>query len=249
MRVALLLSGLPRTFKYAYPYLKKYVIDELSPDIFFCGYSDEINGISKEDVIGTFNPTKYFIRELSEQDSNNIWKEYGTRDVFNNCMFPPLGPTKTISQYYNILKTNELKKYHEDENGFKYDVVIRSRVDYYYYRPITLKEIGDVRPNTIYMPSEWDFTGYTDAFAYGDSQSIDKYSELFRNCSRYNLKDKVPFSNESLMKHHIIKMGMAREVIKSPYWFCLKDFKINGNEDMIIGDHDLDMIPTRRDFL
>jgi hypothetical protein len=249
MRVALLISGFPRTIKFSYPYLKKYVIDSLNPDIFFYGYSDIENGVSKEDVMRRYSPVDYYIREHSQEDEDLIWSEYGTRSVYQNCMFPPLSPTKTISQYYNLLMTNSLKNKYETEKGVHYDVVIRSRTDYYYYRHITQKELKNVKENKIYMPSEWDFSGYTDAFAYGSSRSMNKYCSLFEKCMDYNNKNRVPFSNESLMKHHILSEGMERSVIPSPYWFDLIDFKTNGYKDRLLVNEDIEMVPSRRKFL
>lgn len=249
MRVALILSGIPRNFKYCFPYLKKYVIDELNPDLFFSGYTDPKNNVSEDVLKNIYNFKKSYIRNLDSNDENHIWKEYGSREIKKNCMFPPLSPAKTISQYYNMMVANRLKVEYELENDFKFDVVIRSRIDYYYYRTVTLRELSNLKENSVYMPSEWDFSGYTDAFAYGDSCSMNKYFKLFKRCREYNLVQNVPFSNESLMGYHIRNgENLTREVIKSPFWFDLEDFKTNGFEDRLIGDEDIKTIPKRRKF-
>ena len=41
MKVAVLVSGMLRTFEETYPRLKKYIIDDLEPDIFFYGYPNK----------------------------------------------------------------------------------------------------------------------------------------------------------------------------------------------------------------
>jgi hypothetical protein len=87
--------------------------------------------------------------------------------------------------FYKIWSANSLKTQYEKENNFKYDVVVRYRAQLYMRSPL---EPEQVQPNTLYL----QYTGIDyqhdsfmtdDLFAYGDSQIMDIYSEIYPNLS------------------------------------------------------------------
>jgi len=65
-------------------------------------------------------PKKY--RKMGQSDKD-CYKKYA-----HNAM----------GMYYKIMKCNELKKLYESEMGFKYDVVIRARLDFIRERKMNL---------------------------------------------------------------------------------------------------------------
>jgi len=229
MRVALCLSGFPRTMEYSYPYLKKYIIDELSPDIFFFGYEDPRN--NKEQIQNLYKASSCVARKYTPEVEKEIWDSYGTKTVENVQMHGTRKPITLLSQYYNIFKSNELKSLREAEGGFTYDLTIRCRTEYYFFRKINDEDFS-VEPGHVYIPPIWDFGGVTDGFAYGDSEAMDIYSNVFYRMSEYNLVDKVRLHPETIMGHHVNK-HLTRVPIKNHMWWELVDFAKNPDGDCL----------------
>lgn len=241
MKIAICFSGFPRTMKYSYPYLKKYILDELNPDIFFFGYSDNEHSISDKDIIDLYNPILYKIRPYTEEVKKEIIENYGSNDFYN----PSATPIQILSQYYNMYNSNELKKQYEKENNFTYDIVMRLRMDYYFWRKISDEELK-IKDNEIYIPDIWNFGGVSSGFAFGKSDVMDKYSSLFHHMKRYNLEEKHPLHPETIKKYHLIKQGIIIKHIQNHFWWELEDFKINNNQDSYIDS--LTHNPSRRSF-
>jgi hypothetical protein len=241
MKIAICLSGFPRTMNYTYPYFKKYVIDKLDPDIFYFGYEDEDHSIRTDDILKLYKPVSHVIRKFEDSVSDEVMKEYGTHDV-KNINLAKGSPLAILSQYYNLFKSNELKKLYEEKHGFKYDVVYRMRTDYYFFE----KPNSEVEKQSVYIPHLWNFGGVSDSFAYGDSESMDSYSSLFYNMATYNLKHGRIFHPESLFKYHLNQKKLTIVPIENNFWWELQDFKVNGHESKWIDD--LNTNPSRGIF-
>ena len=253
MRIALLISGFPRSFKYAFPYLKKYVLGPTEPDIFYFGYNDLKHDITTEDILSRYQPKKYCIREHSQETEDEVWSAYGTKQMGSVRLDATEGPRTQpywiLGQYYNLLHANELKKETEQEDGFKYDAVIRIRPDYFFYRNIELDELKNIKNNHVYIPPLWDFNGISDAFAYGDSATMDKYSDFFNHIKSYHLEHRCVFHPETLMGFHISNgKQLTRARIQNHFWFELSDFEVNGAADRLISPSDPKNCPHRREF-
>jgi len=255
MKVALCLSGFARTMQYSYPYLEKYLLNHLQPDIFFFGYTDNDNGVTEDSIIDTYSPVKYCCREFTEAVEEEIWDSYGSRDVINTQLHPSSSPIYMLSQWYNIFKSNELKCKQEQEKGFIYDIVVRARTDYYFFRKLEDYELNLANSKmTVCTPDVWDFKivnphAVTDFFAFGDSNSMNIYSNLFNRAAEYNLKHKFIFHPESMTGYNLHVENVNREVVKNNFWLELDDFWKNPDEDVthcyIEG---LTTSPTRKNF-
>ncbi len=242
MRVAICLSGFPRTMEYTFPYLKKYILDKLNPDIFFYGYSDDEHNISARDIVSYYNPKQYIIRPYTTEIEEEIWSSYKTKAI-NNPNLPRAKPIQILSQYYNVLHCNNLKQQYEYNNNFVYDIVIRARTDYYFYREFTNQEL-ELEPATVYIPNIWDFGGVSSGFAYGTSSAMDIYSSLFNKIRKYNLEHNKAFHPERLKAYHISQSGLKRTIVKNHYWWELADFATNQCTDKYIDG--LTQNPSRR---
>lgn len=241
MRVALCLSGFPRTMEYSYPYLKKYIIDELNPDIFFFGYEDSCS--NKEKIQNIYQTSSCVARKYTPEIEEEIWNSYGTKRV-ENTQLVSATPIQILSQYYNMFKSNELKSLREKEGKFTYDLTIRCRTDYYFFRKINDEDFS-IEPGSVYIPTIWDFGGVSSGFAYGSSESMDIYSQLFHRIREYNLVDGFRFHPESIKGYHVNK-HLTRVPIKNHYWWELEDFKTNGNQDSYIAGFTSN--PSRHSF-
>jgi len=231
MKCAICISGFPRIMHYTYPYLKKYILDELDCDIFFAGYDDEQNNLLEKDIVDLYNPERWLVRRWNDEVKEEVWDAYGSRKI--NKIQKPTNPEAVISQRYNIFKCNELKKQHETENDFIYDAVFRIRTDYYFYTtPLPLPPPED----QVCIPSNgWDHGGYTDGFGYGTSQIMDVYSDCIFYMDEYHRKNGVIFHPEKLLKYHMQKSGIDRLVVGPNFCWRLAHFTRSLKQKLIEG--------------
>jgi hypothetical protein len=217
LKVAACYSGFPRNYKKTFPQAKRHFHDLCSPDVFWAGYN-EVNGTLDQDVLDLYRPVKSIFRDYDEEAVNEIDKE------FNNYQLTRVRPGTRAeamkSQFYNVYLANELKKEHEKKLGFKYDIVIRCRPDYYYLKDLTSNQLSLALNGDIVIPNKWDFKevspwGATDSFAYSTSKNMDIYSMAFYYFEKYNKEDKIMCHPETLIGYHIHKSGLKRVPMES----------------------------------
>jgi len=191
MKIALCLSGGLRNFKDTYYSFKHFLLDKHEVDVFFYGLENK-EGVekNKEDLIDLYNPKKFQINTVDFYDK--IYCKYNIPSSFYG--------------FYNVLKCNDLKSKYEIENGFQYDIVIRSRTDYFWFRDLTKEEIM-LSKEKIIIPEEWAFKtvnsfAKSDGFAIGSSNLMDEYSSLFNRIDEYC--NKISFHPESLCGYHLM---------------------------------------------
>jgi len=191
LKIAFCISGELRTFL-TEDVLSSYksICEKLSPDIFVSiwdhvGVSNchrdnlQIDYSEKVNVSDIKNSLQNIIKidvenysswrgELPDEFSNIINRSDMDYRTKNSC-----------SQLYKIFKCNELKKQHEIENNFVYDIVIRLRPDFLFQNCFSL----DIDQNTIYHINS-DVAFYPnriyDVLFYGDSSSMDKITSAYK---------------------------------------------------------------------
>jgi len=192
MKIALCLSGGLRNFKDTYYSFEHYLLSKHNVDVFFYGLENkegqEHNNVDFEHL---YKPKMKLI---------NTQKFY--EDI--HC---PYDKPSAFYLFYNIFMCNELKKNYENDNGFKYDLVIRSRTDYFWFRYITEKEF-ELAKNNIMIPSDWAFKcvnpyARADVFAFGSSELMDEYSTMFNRLDEYTKKIGM-FHPESICGYHLM---------------------------------------------
>jgi hypothetical protein len=128
--------------------------------------------------INLFNPKKILIEDFS--DRQILLQNLFNAADFKNKARHDIG---TVSMYYSIFKSNELKKEYEKENNITFDCVIRSRFD---SDIISELEIESYDLSKVNIPIGKDWGGLNDQFAFGNSDSMDIYSDLINNLSSVN---------------------------------------------------------------
>lgn len=85
-----------------------------------------------------------------------------------------------LSMFYSLECANTLKKEYENKNNFKYDCVVRLRTDEVFLNPIVML---DYNLSSINVLKEWAHIEYglNDHFAFGSSELMDKYSDVYTN--------------------------------------------------------------------
>jgi len=101
--------------------------------------------------------------------------------------------------WYKIWKCNQLRKFYEQINRIRYDIVIRLRFD------VTFDDFPVIDPvrKTIYVPQGGDYEGgLCDQVALADSVSMDMYCELWNEVYRYNTAG-IGIHPESMLRKHL----------------------------------------------
>jgi hypothetical protein len=164
MRVALCLSGQPRKAIETYKNIYEYIIKPNNADVFIHmnyenGYFEKTHidngtcifpdGLDKE-VVDLYKPISYQIekphdfkkpsfqvpenriKNIQKMNHHKNWTDDQCKQHFIKQM---------TSMYYSIYKCNELKEVYSNEQGIKYDYVIRSRFDFCPFSPLICSQL------------------------------------------------------------------------------------------------------------
>ena len=226
MKIAVCISGQPRNTTRGIPNILENL--KFDYDVFQHAWWD--NNSSKE-LFTKSNVAK--LNDVVSEHVNNHWislmyNNFNIKKMHLETQIPFSVPDilekrKTYysnafnicSSLYSIYKCNELKKEYEKQNNFKYDLVIRTRLDFGFHEPLNINEYD---PKFIYVPNDFGTKryGFNDQFAIGSSYNMDIYSDVF-NKIEYTLN-----SYGDLMGHEqLIQKHLENNKID----FILKDFK------------------------
>lgn len=167
MKTAICFSGELRSIDKTYPILKDRLMDRFSDyDIFYHTWNDDPD-IHKLHYIENDSHTKNILLEnrinLSERE---IFFKNKRSEVFVQGM---------LRQLYCLKQCNSLKKQYENENNFKYDIVVRARPDLLLVNNTSLErtvETWDYK-NYMYTTDHDDHGGYNDRFYFSNSENMD----------------------------------------------------------------------------
>ena len=177
------LSGGLRNFKDTFFTFEDFILKrsarhpEDTIDVFFYG-TENNEGVKQNciDLIALYNPKLFQITPSN---------------FYDTIPFNFSGPSRASVYYsfFNIFQCNELKRQYELSNKFSYDIVIRSRLDYFMYRDITPEELN-LAKDFILTPAKWAFkevhpNAVSDCFAIGNSHLMDRYSTMFFHIHEY----------------------------------------------------------------
>jgi|SRR6056300_521163 len=205
LKIAICLSGQPRAWKTALPFIKGFISEfSTPPDVFMHAWnfnttSNHVVATSKGEIykhtiieqeeiaelLESYNPIRFILegREISESISARVLRQivnFRKKDVESFGTPEWLAP-----QYYGIKKAGELKSAYEIENGFVYDIVIRMRYDSFF----TINDIVEFhytlkkpKPFNIYsthtsLIENLPFVTVGDILFYSDSNTYDIISQ------------------------------------------------------------------------
>jgi uridine kinase len=219
MRVAVLLSGYLRV----YDNILNFINDEIRKKFDLCDIFLHITKNEKfedkyDNLIDDDNDIKKIISKI-----NPISVIYESNHTFTTNTIE----NSTINQWIKLYKLNSIKKIHEEIQNKKYDLVIRLRPDL----DIKSKNIFDlkIKKNFVYLPydSKIDKSKLQnlnddyicDAIAFGDSEIMDRYFDVFKNLSNYIVEKSLV--SETLLFNHLKKNKIKYKKIDLDYSFVL----------------------------
>jgi hypothetical protein len=207
MRVALLISGMFRHFDFCRERLHKKIISPLGCDVFVDTWEfalaqkkvdkDGSKKISEFDIKNIQNIKGYRIEENIKLDNSDLKIEMAR---YENCIY----------MFYKIKSCFDLMKQYEQANGFKYDYVIRSRPDLY-FEDIFYERYFVDSDNIFFSYSQY-YHGVCDQFFWAKRDTMEKICYVYDKIREYHIDDKIKIYAEILLKHHIEKNQIKKEM-------------------------------------
>ena len=130
----------------------------------------------------------------------------------------------TLSMFYSMYEVNKLKCEYEENHKLKYDCTFRMRPDIMFYEPI--KGYGSYDLSGINVRNENSHTEYAinDQFAFGNSEVMDRYSNVINNIVA--LYEKGCVINPECLLGYNASSYSGDKIFKHDFNFCLwRDFK------------------------
>jgi hypothetical protein len=208
MKVAVCFSGLPRFLLECIPYWRKCLLDTYDCDVFVHTWSQSVSqdALTRQLIHHKYAPIRFKMESAPQFDvssyTHRVWPHRVT-------------PQAQFSQFEGIKRAQLLRQTQEQAQGYKYDVVIRARFDWY------LAQVKlDINPcvNVAHTPTlnghifTYDHTqllGISDQFAYGTSEVMDVYAHVVDNMPHLYHAHGVDFCGELFLRAHLHEHNMC----------------------------------------
>lgn len=201
MKIALCLSGQPRELHEGFSYWKKNLLDRHNVDVFIHSWNSKYN----IEILDLYFPKKHTFEDYRFSPEHD-------RIYADNCIHHTSLPRYSLSQFYSILQSRNLKISCEEKHNMKYDWVIRGRFDYALNRTF---EFDKLERSYIYIPirkylrpdKTYD-NKFCDMFAFGSSENMDKYMSGFEHINDYAKRPGYKFYGENILSTTLIEAGV-----------------------------------------
>lgn len=190
MRIAICLSGQPRTWKECLPNWLEKIQRQGQVDFFFHLWDyntlpsilaslnggikirDElINDEEKRDIIDVLNPKKYI---FESRKPINYWNcDLPSDKQFGNW---------TAEQFYSLYYVSLLKREYEMEHRFRYDAVLRIRTDLWFNQDFVIERPIANQMYSTHCSYDATYNVYRvgDIFYYADSHTFDEIARIWK---------------------------------------------------------------------
>ena len=220
MRIALCLSGHAREFEQVYPFIQKALISKQT-DVFISTYdtpgywsSDDnnpIKTIGKEVTLqrlkSLYNPVRISIDAYTPELERMLLDE--AEAAVPNPRMRWGRKQNIMGMFWKIYQCNQLKQDYEEEHGFRYDIVIRCRLDLAIADPVNLL---DPEPLTVYLHRKDGLL--SDYFFYGNSETMDIICGVYLFMKEiYDSDEKSLFDPHYLLEQSLTYFGLSHKLI------------------------------------
>lgn len=124
-----------------------------------------------------------------------------------------------LRQYYSLEQVTHLL----EQSKQNFDLVIYSRADVLYRRPVRVPE---VEPGVICTPRFAKWGGLNDRFALGDQQTMTKYGLRGKAALDYTEKTKQSLHAERFLEWYVQQQGFRNEDLDVIFWRVRADGRI-----------------------
>jgi hypothetical protein len=226
LKLALCLSGQPRSYFDGYSYIKKNLLDHYDVDVFVHSWKNT-NHLEQlriyEEVKAIYSPI------FSMFDST-------LSDKVNSDMFVPNASHPAhfcTSMFYSIFKADQFRILSELFYEKKYDFVIRCRFDFALNKVV---DFSKLEKHKVYISKDTDGPNplLNDQFAIADPETMKIYSSTFQFL-RYHHNRTVPLCGHSMLEAQLDLFKVAVERIDIDHPFVDGKFNI-GRHSIIRND-------------
>lgn len=224
LKLALCLSGQPRSYRKAHSFLKNNLLDRYDVDVFAHAWRPDGASLGiYADIQNLYRPVSFVTDEKLPSETNNDLVVTNASHPANFC----------TSMFYSIYRANEFKIRRETLNNIKYDFVIRSRYDFALNKKIVFEEL---EKGKIYVSKDTDGPNplLNDQFAIGDSESMNIYSSTFLFLRWYYNNFKTELCGHAMLEQQLKHFNIPVERIDLNHPFT--DGKFNIGKHSIIRD-------------
>ena len=198
MRIALCLSGQPRSYKAGFEYYKKNLLSKYQVDVFIHTWDSP----DTEDYLTTY--VDYLCRTKVDEPLGRKYDSKYTHTP-NAEKWPP---SFTVSALYSTFQCN-LMRIEQEVDTKQYDWVVKTRSDF--ALPVVIP-FEQLEKGKLYMPmcrkkAFGDWLG-NDQFAIGDSDVMNKYMSTYLNMERY-YNAGVEMIGEEMLRANLVENGLV----------------------------------------
>lgn len=198
MKVALCLSGQPRSVDRGYPSIYKNFIEPYDCDVFVHTWSDGFPPENIQRIQDLYHPVSMHVDPCHPPiyDYNRLHYAYGPKRIYDMC-----------SQYDSIFRANALRNKYEAEKNVHYDCVIRCRMDLDFSSRIYLENYNLDMLHTR-LQNVCRYNGLQSDFAFSKGKNMDAYATCIYNI--LPIYSKLHEENPLCIPPHIM---LASEII------------------------------------
>ena len=238
MKIALCLSGQPRFVRHTLPLIKKNLIDPNDMDVFIHTWFDSkdmnikkshINrkGEQKYDVDtieyikDTLNPKgitvekhKHFANPYITLPNSYItcYKNINSDISMNDDDFCSYLKSQSISMFYSIYQSNNIKDTYATENGIIYDYVVRLRFDAVINFKLDIKLLNIPKYTIVYHELGQKDNLISDWINIGDNQVMNLYSSTYLYLEYLNCYEKYPGRKNTIFPDNKYSWGNEHHI-------------------------------------
>jgi hypothetical protein len=227
-KLALCLSGQPRSYFDAYQYVKKNLLDHFTVDVFAHSWksSNQLNQLKiYEEINAIYSPLLLLFDKPLNTNINSDMVVTNSSHPANFC----------TSMFYSIQKADHFRVVTEATLSKKYDFVIRSRFD------LALNSVIDftkLEKGKVYISKDFDGPNplLNDQFAIADPDTMNIYSSTYFFL-RYHYDRDVTLCGHSMLEAQLKLFNIPVERIDINHPFQDGRFNI-GRHSLIRSDMD-----------
>lgn len=206
MKIAVSYSGFIRSFSRSFDNHLNTFIQEFDCDIYchmwdsfgfgrigeiYDSRKDKISPNEVEHLVSKIKPVQFIYEKYEEFEPK-------LDDLLKNNIKEFPFCKNVLSMHYKIYKANELII----NSNQKYDIVVRIRPDHFFNQKLNFKKIHKNSIYTSLTPARNNGGGINDQFAYGNLESMTKYSNLYNNWNILN-NNRKNCNPEHILREHL----------------------------------------------
>ena len=232
LKLALCLSGQPRSYKKAHEYLKKNLLDPFHVHVFIHTWRPTISRLfTFDDIQRLYDPRQFVMEDTLPEQINSDLHVPNASHPANFC----------TSMFYSIHRSDEYRVREETKTNEKYDFVIRSRFDLALNKRI---DFGALKKGVVYVSKDTDGPNplLNDQFAIADSDTMSVYSSTFLFL-RWHATRGVSLCGHAMLEAQLQHFGIPVERIDIDHPFV--DGKFNIGRHSLIRDDMSNWVDTK----